>query len=219
MAGKIRIKLKRLMITPLSEDEMMKLILTERDETMRRRYTTMLTDAREHADAWNYHTAWKAALKKQPEETLGTVFFISGPENGTVGIGYALRAVHEDMQYAEEALAGLAEWAFSQQDVYHVFIHTEDDQVLSAEVLKEKGFANGEGEWAGLQVCEKAQSVWLPVYICLFFAIGISVGILFRQLIPGTLLGTAAGAGIGRLMDQSERKHREKVMTVLPENG
>ena len=57
MAGKIRIKLKRLMITPLSEDEMMKLILTERDETMRRRYTTMLTDAREHADAWNYHTA------------------------------------------------------------------------------------------------------------------------------------------------------------------
>ena len=210
MARKIILKTKRLIISPLSEEEMMKLILTERDDEARRLYTAMLADAREHAEAWNFHTAWRIAEKNSPDAAEGTIFLRGETEKGTVEAAYEVRPDHKGEGLIEEALPRFAEWLFGQQDIYRIETVLKDAEVRE-EMLEKIGFRRTKSEETGHFALEKPRSNWLPVYLCLGLSTGLSLGLIGGRMAFGAALGIVLGLLAGFFMDRSESSHREQV--------
>ncbi len=203
MAGKISIKTKRLILEALDDAALAEQILTERDEEWRKLLTGKLTEVQENRDALPWFTVWKAALRKTGE-TVGYLHFCGPHKMGTVEAVCIPRTGAADGTFMEEALEGMADWAFAQQDVYRVVA----EGMPYVENPEGKRLLHGDD---GRISIEKGPSLWLPVYMCLGISIGLSLGIIGNRLGIGAAAGLLIGLLIGHLMDTSERKHRAEV--------
>ena len=123
MARELQIKTKRLLLTPMSENELEQRIQKMPEGELRQAYTEMLEGCRREPENRLWYTAWKIQLKKDGT-LLGDLCFKGAPVKGTVEWGYGLEEAFWNQGYMTEAARVMLDWAFSQRDVYAVEAET-----------------------------------------------------------------------------------------------
>lgn len=210
MERKIQLKTKRLIITPMSLEELDKKVLLMENGDLRQAYSEMLEGCRREAENWLWYTPWKIALKDGT--VIGDAGFKGNAVKGAVEIGYGLETAFEGNGYMTEAVKALIDWAFTQDGVYCVEAETEADNRASQRVLEKLDFVpSGMGNEGPRFKKQKAQSAWMPIYMCLGISIGTSLGVASGNLSVGMCMGSAVGLALGAALDSSERKKRQQV--------
>lgn len=210
----MKIKSKRLLLSPMTLDELRAAIVAETDEHMRTAYSEMLQGCHDHPNEYKWYTAWQISLNDGTH--VGSFCFMGPPENGEVEIGYGIDKGHQGNGYATEALTQMCGWAFSNSGVYFIRAETDADNAASQAVLKKAGFASTgkTGAEGPLFELEKERSNWMPIMMCLGLAIGCSIGVSADSTGMGISLGICLGLAIGSLLDADDRKKRAKLRQI-----
>ena len=93
------IKTKRLILTPMSGDEMAALIAAETDGHLRAAYGEMLRLSREHPESADWYACWR--IDRRDGQRVGNFCFKGPPENGGVEIGCGI-----DEAYRRQGFGG-----------------------------------------------------------------------------------------------------------------
>lgn len=212
MAKEIQLKTKRLLICPMSPEELDKKVQMTEDADLKQAYTEMLTGCRNNPDQKLWYTAWKILLRSDGTE-IGDAGFKGGPIRGAVEIGYGIEDAFRGKGYMTEAAGALVEWAFGQNGVYVVHAQTEEGNAASRRVLEKLDFKpNGQGSEGLLFSREKPAASYMSIYMCLGMSIGISLGASLHQMPVWMPIGILMGMALGMSLDSAEKKKRKEVM-------
>ena len=197
-------------ITARTDEEMQELIDTEQDEALRLAYTQMLQNCRSHPQKRLWYTCWRVTLV-QGGQLVGHVGFLGEPNNaGEVELGYGTLPGFCGNGYATEAVRRLADWAFSQPDVFFVLAQAAQDNAASRRVLEKAGFLPvGTGSEGLLFELEKPAPDNVSTYLSLGLAVGVALGTALNNLAMGLSLGLAIGIAIGSMLDGENKKKRQ----------
>jgi len=197
-------------ITARTDEEMQELIDTERDEALRLAYTEMLQNCRSHPQKRLWYTCWRVTLA-QGGQLVGNVGFLGEPNDaGEVELGYGTLPGFCGNGYATEAVRRLAEWGFSQPDVFFIQAQAAEENAASRRVLEKAGFTpNGTGSEGLLFELEKPAPDNVSIYLSLGIAVGVALGSALNNLTMGICLGMPIGVAIGSMMDEKDKKKRQ----------
>lgn len=212
------IKTKRLLITPLSDEQLEERINSATDESLKGAYREMLDGCIADPEHRLWYTAWDIRLKSD-NTSIGDLGFKGPQKNAAVEIGYGLDESQWGNGYATEAARAAIDWAFSQTGVYFVEAETDPDNAASQRVLEKLGFsADGTfGEEGPRFVLEKPLPSWFAVYMCLGISVGTSFGLAADRLSVGMCIGLAFGVCIGCSLDAAEKKKRKELRSKRTE--
>ena len=135
----IKLKTKRLLISPVLEEELRQMIAATSDMELRQAYQEMLDGCLENPGQWLWYTAWKICLKENGQ-VVGEACFKGPARCCRVEIGYGIYDGFCGKGYATEAIRKLTEWAFTQENVYFVEAETAPDNSASKRVLEKLSF-------------------------------------------------------------------------------
>jgi ribosomal-protein-alanine N-acetyltransferase len=94
----------------------------------------------EHPDAYIWYTSWEIVLKSS-NTSIGGMGFAGEPnELGEAETGYMIDQQHQNKGYATEALQLLTAWAFTQEKVTAIIVHTFGDNLPSRRILAKCSF-------------------------------------------------------------------------------
>ena len=197
-------------ITARTDEEMQELIDTERDEALRLAYTEMLQNCRSHPQKRLWYTCWRVTLA-QGGQLVGNVGFLGEPNDaGEVELGYGTLPGFCGNGYATEAVRRLAEWGFSQPDVFFIQAQAAEENAASRRVLEKAGFTPaGTGSEGLLFELEKPAPDNVSIYLSLGIAVGVALGSALNNLTMGICLGMPIGVAIGSMMDEKDKKKRQ----------
>lgn len=136
----MKIESQRLILYPISDEEMARLIADEEDAGLKQAYSEMLQGCIREGENRMWHAVWNMELKSRPGTVVGNLSFKGLNPDGMVEIGYGLRDGHCGNGYMTEAVQRIAEWALSQKGVSRVEAETEADNTASRKVLSRAGF-------------------------------------------------------------------------------
>ena len=205
------IKTARLMIQPMTDEEIRDLICRTEDVELKQAYGEMLSGCETYPDKRIWYAPWKMCLKKE-NTYIGDLGFKGPVKDNAVEIGYGVLKEYEGQGYATEAVKALTEWAFSNEEIYFVEAETAPDNIASQRILEKNGFsADGEGKEGPCFVKEKAETAWMPIYMCFGTSIGTAIGTSTDNLAMGISLGMCIGLAIGSALDASWKKKREEM--------
>lgn len=140
------VKTNRLLLEPMTDDEIRTLIMNTSDLELKNAYSEMLDSCMNDVVNRVWYAPWKILLESSKEQ-IGSIGFKGPPINHSVEIGYNIDSPHEGNGYATEACKGLIEWAFAQQDVLFIEAETAADNAASIRILEKLEFKpNGTGE-------------------------------------------------------------------------
>jgi RimJ/RimL family protein N-acetyltransferase len=91
-------------------------------------------------DAFKWYTDWEIVLKSTNTSIGGMGFNGEPNENGEAETGYMIDGQHQNKGYATEALQLLSNWAFTDDRVKSVIVHTYKDNLPSRRILVKCGF-------------------------------------------------------------------------------
>lgn len=206
------IKTKRLLLTPMTDDELSVLIEKEDEPHLKAAYTEMLVGSTDHPEDRLFYTAWKIAKKEAPDESIGNFSFMGTPVRGQIEIGYGIDEPYRGNGYMTEAVKRIVEWAFEQPGVYSVAAECEEDNAASRRVLEKSGFEpDGMGEEGPRFLHRKPDPAYLSLYLSIGLCLGVSFGTLFDNLAIGISIGMGLGVCLGAAMDAREKKIRAAV--------
>lgn len=210
-----QLKTKRLMILPMSDKELENLIQETKSSELKQAYQEMLVGCKIDPEHREWYTAWKICLKQNKKEIgkeIGSMGFKGPVKNYCVEIGYGINAEYEGNGYASEVAKALIDWAFTQENVYFVEAEVAPDNIASRKVLEKLSFQpDGIGEEGDRFVLEKAETLWMPIYMCFGLSIGLSFGNSAGNMSMGMCLGMGIGLCIGAALDASFKKQREQI--------
>lgn len=139
---------ERLLIYPVSNGEMRRLIEAEKDDDLRQAYAEMLRGCLADPARRVWHAVWYMEAKDRPGTVVGDLSFKGIAPDGMVEIGYGLRQGCCGKGYMTEAVKALCGWALTQPGVSRVEAETAPDNAASQRVLSRAGFVptgtNGE---------------------------------------------------------------------------
>ena len=135
-----KVESERLVLYPISDTELRKLIDKESDAELKQAYSEMLHGAIEHPEQRLWYTVWYIELKKQPGTIVGDLSFKGLNVDGMVEIGYGLREGFCKKGYMTEAVKAICEWALSQEGVTRIEAETTAENKESQRVLYSSGF-------------------------------------------------------------------------------
>ena len=218
MAKEIKLKTKRLTLTPMLLGELDRKVLLMEEGEERQAYQQMLDGCREKPQDWLWYTPWKITIK-QDGTVIGDLCFKGPPEKGTVEWGYGLDEAYWGQGYMTEAARVMLEWAFCQKDVYAVEAETLPDNAPSQRVLTKLDFkpTGSVGEEGPRFRREKQMAQMSVVYMMLGMRCGMSLGVSAGNMSIGMVLGMAVGFALGTAVDSSEKKHRQQVLSGASE--
>ena len=204
------IKTKRLLIQPMTNEEIRELIAEVSDEDLKEAYKQMLSGCEENPEKRDWYAPWKMLLKKEGTH-IGELGFKGEPVEKTVEIGYGILKEYEGNGYTTEAVDALILWAYGSGDVYFVEAETEPDNEASKRVLNKLEFVpDGEGEERLRFVKESEQTNWVSVYMLFGLSIGTAIGSQIGSIAIGTALGICLGMLLGVWLNSAWKKEREK---------
>lgn len=87
----IKIETKRLLLHPISDEEMQKIIDDEKDPEMQKAYSEMLQGCLDNPEDRVWFATWNMELKEQPKTIVGDLCFKGITDDGMVEIGYGLK--------------------------------------------------------------------------------------------------------------------------------
>lgn len=207
------IKTKRLIISPMSDLELGKIIAVVEDPELKKAYEEMLEGCHKDPKMRIWYTAWKICLKKTGE-MVGDLGFKGTPQNHAVEIGYGICEEDQMKGYCTEAVNAVMDWACNQGQGYVCYIEAEadDENKASIRVLEKAGFKPyAIGEEGTRYVYEKPAPRWMTIYMLFGLAIGMSVGSALGSLVLGMAPGMLIGMAIGAWMDVQTSKQRVQI--------
>ncbi|MEN6594576.1 MAG: GNAT family N-acetyltransferase [Clostridiaceae bacterium] len=208
---------KRMLLTPMSADELSEKIQKETDAHLKSAYTEMRDCVLQHPDQALWHTAWRMTLK-DTGETLGDLGFHGVPVDKTVEIGYGVLEQYRNKGYATEAVHALADWAFTQTNVYFARAITDEGNTASERVLEKVRFKklpldpaaasleDGQTLWE----LEKPATMWMAIYMCIGMGAGGAIGSASDNYSMGMVIGMSVGLALGSALDAQDRTQRKR---------
>ena len=132
------IETERLLLYPISNEQITALIEDETNVEIKAAYTEMFQNGIKYPEERIWYVPWFIALKKEPQVIVGDFCFKGfGP---MVEIGYGLRSGFCKKGYMTEAVRAVCEWALAQDGVSTVEAETDSDNTSSQRVLLKAGF-------------------------------------------------------------------------------
>ena len=206
-----KIKTKRMLIQPMSDQEIEDLIETSESNELRAAYGEMLSGCKRNSENRVWYAPWRMTLKSD-HTYIGNLGFKGTAHDNAVEIGYGVLPGYEGKGYTTEAVQAMAQWAFGNSDVIFVEAETEPDNKASQRVLEKCGFIpDGDGKEGPRFVLESPLTNWMTIYMLFGLSIGTSLGSSFGSIGIGTSLGLCIGMCIGAALDSSAKKERQKL--------
>ncbi len=136
----IEIKTERLIITPITEEELLNLITRYKNifPELSIAYQEMLDNCRQHKDEFIWFIPWKISLIENKKE-VGYASF-KGFNKGYPEIGYGVNDEYQGNGYATEAIKALCEWIMKMPEVIAIEAEVEPNNDKSNKVLIKNGF-------------------------------------------------------------------------------
>lgn len=107
----MKIETERLLLYPISNDEMKQLIEEEPEEGMKQAYGEMLQGCLQNPEKRIWNAIWFMELKEQQGTIVGDFSFKGLSADGMVEIGYGIKKEHSKRGYMTEAVHAVALWA------------------------------------------------------------------------------------------------------------
>ena len=131
---------ERLIIYPISDNEIRSLIDETKDVELKKAYGEMLQGCLNEPENRIWYTVWFITLKNEPEAAVGDICFKGLGADGRVEIGYGLREGFCGNGYMTEAVKSVCKWALAQEGVTCVEAETAPENAASQRVLTNCGF-------------------------------------------------------------------------------
>lgn len=206
------LKTSRLLITPLSDAELVGKISAIDNAELKQAYCEMLDGCTSDPANRLWFTAWKICRKEEPDTVIGDLGFKGPQKNGAVELGYGIEDAWQGKGYATEAAKAMIDWAFSQKDVITVEAETAPENTKSQRVLEKLGFKFcREGEEGPRYELDAPAPMMMVVFMLLGMSVGMSFGLLFGSMPIGMCMGLSGGMAVGAILDSTERKRRSAI--------
>lgn len=131
---------ERMLIFPVSNEELQVIIGNERDEEMKKAYSEMLEGCIKMPQQHIWYTVWLIQFNDENKQIIGDLCFKGLNEDGTVEIGYGIKPEYQGRGLATEAVTAMAKWAITQPNVLRVEAEAEPNNIASQRVLQKSGF-------------------------------------------------------------------------------
>lgn len=131
---------ERLLLYPIGNEAMTRLIETEEEPEMKQAYSEMLEGCIREPENRIWYSVWNMELKAQPGTVIGDFCFKGLAADGTVELGYGLREEYRGCGYMTEAVRLISEWAAEQPGVRRVEAETDPANLASQKVLARAGY-------------------------------------------------------------------------------
>ena len=214
----VQVKTKRMILQPMSDEEIRRMIETSEDEELCQAYGEMLAGCQADSQNRIWHAPWKMTAKSDGV-CLGDLGFKGPAQNHAVEIGYGILPEYEGRGYTTEAVQAMIQWAFGQEDVVFVEAESAPDNGASQRILEKCGFVpDGTGEEGPRFVLENSLPNWKTIYMLFGISIGTALGSSFGTVGVGLSLGLCLGLCIGVALDASAKKERDKVRKMREEH-
>ena len=132
------IETTHLIIYTASQKEMIRIIDSQTDDTLRKAYQEMLQGCLDHPEHWAWYCIW--IIESKDGSYLGNLSFKGFNDDGSVEIGYGIDEAYQGQGYATEAVNAAVMWALQQPGVTRVEAETESDNKASQRVLEKCEF-------------------------------------------------------------------------------
>jgi len=143
----VRIQSERLLLMPLTLEQMRLRRDKEPDEEMKQAYTEMIDAMLALPGREHWAADWLICLREDGTPVGGIGFKGAPGANGDVELGYGIDEPYRRRGYAAEAVGAMLTWALAQLGVERVLAQTEPNNEISQKVLAKNGFVrNGFGE-------------------------------------------------------------------------
>lgn len=204
---KTEIKTDRMLLRPMTDDEIETLVERADSDELRAAYGEMLDGCRRDPENRIWYAPWEMTLKDSHEH-VGEIGFKGPAKEHSVEVGYGVLKEHEGKGYASEALKAMTQWAFGQKDVVFIEAEAAPDNAASKRVLEKCGFApDGTGEEGPRFVLESPLTNWSTIYMLFGIAIGMSIGQMHGQMLWGMVIGMGIGFLAGTALNaKNDRK-------------
>lgn len=146
---------KRLIIYPLSDEEMREVIDRETDEVLKTAYSEMLAGCQRNPKKRIWHALWVLKLNDGSGRIVGSLSFKGLDAHGIVEIGYGMDPAYEGKGLMTEAVSAVVRWASQQPGVSSIEAETEPSNIASQRVLEKAGFVP-----KGVMGAEGPRYVW-----------------------------------------------------------
>ena len=205
------IKTKRMLIQPMSDQEIENLIETSESGELRAAYGEILSGCKRDPENRVWYAPWRMTLKSDGTY-IGDLGFKGTAHEYAVEIGYGVLSEYEGKGYTTEAVQAMTQWAFGNSGVIFVEAETEPDNKASQRVLEKCGFIpDGEGKEGPRFVLESPLTNWMTIYMLFGLSIGTAFGSSAGSTGIGLSLGLCIGMCIGAALDSSAKKERQKL--------
>lgn len=134
------VRTERLIIYPLSDNEMESLINAELNKGLKNAYIVMLNGCKQNPENRIWYAVWNMQLNNETGRSVGDLCFKGLTPNGVVELGYGIKTEYEGQGYMTEAVMAMARWASEQNGVKNVEAEIEPDNIASQRVLEKAGF-------------------------------------------------------------------------------
>ena len=206
------VKTKRMMIQPMSDEEIEKMIEASDSDELCSAYSEMLFECKRDPENRIWYAPWKMTLKKD-DTYIGNLSFKGPAKDNVVEIGYGILSDQEGKGYTTEAAQAMTQWAFGNADVVFIEAETEPENRASQRILEKCGFVpDGECQEGLCFVLEKPLTNWMAIYMLFGISIGTALGTSFDSIGIGISLGLCFGLSIGVALDSSAKKERKKLL-------
>lgn len=152
----MKIETKRLTIKPLNETEIRKYILEDfsletvlklehkpriiTERVKKNIVTKILPNLIDETKNSLYYTFW-TVISKEKNTIVADICFKGEPnENGEIEIGYGTYEDYRGNGYMTEAIEGLINWAFNQEDIKSILAETDPKNIASIRILEKNKF-------------------------------------------------------------------------------
>ncbi|SEH33583.1 GNAT family N-acetyltransferase [Selenomonas sp. KH1T6] len=135
---RISLETERLRLYLASQAEMEQFIEGQTDRELIKAYQEMLDGYLAHPGQGEWYAIWM--VTRHDGVQVGDLSFKGLNEDGSVEIGYGIKAEFQGRGYAAEAVTAAVDWALKQAGVLRVEAETEPDNTASQRVLAKCGF-------------------------------------------------------------------------------
>ena len=129
---------ERLRLYVASQVEMEQIIERQTDEVLKKAYQEMLDGYLAHPEQGEWYAVWM--VTRHDGVQVGEFSFKGLNVDGSVEIGYGIKAEFQGRGYATEAVTAAVDWALKQTGVLCVEAEAEPDNTASQRVLAKCGF-------------------------------------------------------------------------------
>lgn len=202
------IKTKRLLLSPLSDRAMSRLVVETKDPSLRDKYSLIAeeTDGMEENREW--YTLWEIK-DKATQNRIGIFAFEGAPLNQRVSLWIKTEEEYQDKGYTKEVISNIFDHVvYSGQGVYYLKISKKQEDITKEE-MEELGFLDN-GEYYEKK---KSRVRMIPFTALLGIILGLVLSIFLKHVLFSIAIGAVTGALFGLVVDITASK-REKETIV-----